>query len=371
MKIAYVITRADSVGGASIHVRDLAREMIARGHEACVFLGGEGPVTDQLRDAGVPYRSLVSLQRSIQPVRDFQGYKELRDELRQFAPDLVSAHTAKAGWLGRAAARSAGLKAIYTPHGWAISDRISRAQGAVYTIAERIAAPWAEAIVCVSEAERRLAIDKRVAPPEKLHVIYNGVRDVAPDLLARPEADQVRLISVARFEPPKDHSTLFAALRQVRDLRWTVDLVGDGPLEVQARAQAAEFGDRVRFHGYVRDTAPALAGASIFLLSSRSEGFPRSILEGMRAGLPVIASDVGGVREAVADGETGYVVPAGSPGAVAAGLRRLINSASDRQRMGSAGRLRFRERFEFRCLADNTYSLYATIVGVQRPPRNE
>ena len=373
MRIAYVITRADAVGGASIHVRDLAREMIARGHEARVFLGGAGPVTDQLRYAGVPFQSLDSLGRAVHPIRDYQAYKELTRGLKAFGPDLVSAHTAKAGWLGRAAAKALSLKVIYTPHGWAISDRISRAQGTVYTVAERIAARWADAIVCVSEAERILALEKRVAPADKLHVIHNGVRDVAPELLANPASEPVRLISVARFESPKDHATVLAALNQIRDLAWTLDLVGEGPLETAIRNQATALGlaNRVRFHGYMSETAPALAAASIFLLSSRSEGFPRSILEAMRAGLPVVASDVGGVREAVADGETGYLVQSGSPGAVAAALRRLIYSASDRQRMGRTGRLRYRERFEFDRMVSNTYCLYATIVGVKRPPRNE
>ena len=91
----------------------------------------------------------------------------------------------------------------------------------------------------------------------------------------------------------------------------------------------------------------------------------------MRAGLPVIASDVGGVREAVLDGSTGYVLPSGSPGAIGAALRRLIISASHRERMGNAGRLRYRERFRFECMVDYTYCLYATIVGVQRPNWNE
>jgi glycosyltransferase involved in cell wall biosynthesis len=365
LRIAYIITRADAVGGATIHVRDLAREMIARGHEARAFVGGAGPVTDQLKAAGVPYTSLRYLQRAIHPVHDLHAYTELRNVLRDYAPDLVSCHTAKAGWLGRAAAHALGLKTIYTPHGWAISDRISRIQGAVYTIAERIAASWADAIVCVSEAEKSLALAKRVAPADKLRVIHNGVRDIPPQLLARPAQEPVRLISVARFEPPKDHITLLKALSEIADLPWELDLIGEGPLEPVVRQHARGLEDRIHYHGYISDTAHALAKSSIFLLSSRSEGFPRSILEAMRAGLPVIASDVGGVRESVADAVTGYVVPPGSPGALAAALRRLMNSASERQRMGEAGRLRFQERFDLKCMIDNTYYVYATIVGVQ------
>ncbi len=151
----------------------------------------------------------------------------------------------------------------------------------------------------------------------------------------------------------------------IADLPWELDLIGDGPLEAHVREQARGLSDRIRFHGYLSDTAPILAKSSIFLLCSRSEGFPRSILEAMRAGLPVIASDVGGVRESVADGVSGHIVPPGSPGALAAALRRLMNSASERQRMGEAGRLRFQERFDLRCMTDHTYYLYATIVGVR------
>jgi glycosyltransferase involved in cell wall biosynthesis len=345
--------------------------MLARGHEARVFVGGAGPVTEQFKAAGIPYTSLRYLQRAIHPLHDLHAYMELRNLLRDYAPDLVSSHTAKAGWLGRAGAHSLGLKSIYTPHGWAISSRISPAQGAVYTIAERMAAPWADAIVCVSEAEKSLALAKRVAPAERLHVIHNGVRDIAPELFANPALEPVRLISVARFEAPKDHITLIRALRQFTEVRWELDLVGDGPLDSLIRREAQGLDDRVHFHGYVAEIAPILARASIFLLSSRSEAFPRSILEAMRAGLPVIASDVGGVRESVADGISGYAVPPGSPDAMAGALLPLMNSASERQRMGKAGRLRFQERFELGRMAENTYYLYATIVGVQPLPGAE
>lgn len=367
-----MITRADSVGGATIHVRDMAREMLERGHEARVFVGGSGQVTEQLAAAGVPFHSLTWLARALHPLRDMRAWLELRQELRAFAPDLVSAHTAKAGWLGRAAARAESIPSVYTPHGWAISDRISKAQGSIYTVAERIAAPWAQAIICVSESEKALALEKRVAPAGRLHVIHNGVRDIARGLRARPEAEPVRIVSVARFESPKDHLTLLRAAARLPGSGWRLDLVGEGPLlhEVQAEAQRLGLSHRVEFRGYQSNTAKILSEAGIFVLSSRSEGFPRSILEGMRAGLPVIASDIGGVREAVVDGESGLLVPAGDPGSLSSALRRLIESPGERQRMGSSGRLRYEERFAFECMFSSTFRLYATIV-VNQPARTE
>ena len=107
------------------------------------------------------------LGRALDPLRDFRAYFEIKKALRDWQPDLISAHTSKAGWLGRAAAKSLGIPAIYTPHGWTITDRLGRGQGAVYTIAERMAAPWASAIVCVSAYERTLALEKRVGRPEQ------------------------------------------------------------------------------------------------------------------------------------------------------------------------------------------------------------
>jgi glycosyltransferase involved in cell wall biosynthesis len=356
MKIAYVVTRGDAVGGASVHVRDLARAMLSGGHEVLVLVGGRGSVTEQLECASIPYRSLRHLQRSVHPWRDARAYSELKSALAQFAPDLVSTHTAKAGWLGRAAARALRLPAIYTPHGWTIGNRISRAQGEVYTVAERIAAPWARAIVCVSQAERQIALEKQVGDPDQLRVIHNGVRDIPLDLRACPEAEPVRIVSVARFEPPKDHRKLLLKLAAYRNVEWELDLAGDGPLKDEIRDLALSLGlsHRVNFLGYVTDPATVLARAQIFVLSSRSEAFPRSILEAMRAGLPVVASSVGGVPEAVEDGVTGRLG--------LDGLGGLITDAQLRQKLGANGRRRFEQRFVFERTLDLTWELYREAV---------
>src|ERR1019366_6441202 len=110
-------------------------------------------------------------------IRDLAAVVELKRALRRIQPDLVSTHTAKAGLLGRLAARAAGIPVIFTPHGWAISDRISATGCRVFRLAERWAAPLAHTLVNVCEAEKNLAIKHRIAPSNKLAVIHNGVRD--------------------------------------------------------------------------------------------------------------------------------------------------------------------------------------------------
>lgn len=363
MKIAYVITRADSVGGASVHVRDLARAMLGRGHQVIVFVGGAGAVTEQLRAVGVPFRSLRFLRRPVQIVSDVFAIRELAQAVREFGPDLLSLHTAKAGWVGRAVAARLGVPAIYTPHGWSIGDRHSLVEGMLFRLAEKAASKWAAAIICVCESERRLALEKGVAHAERLHVVYNGVGDIAAELRAEPDASPVRIVSVARFEAPKDHRTLLRSLAQLRSESWQLDLVGEGPLEREMRALAGALGiaERVHFLGYQQDPARTLGRAQIFVLSSRSEGFPRSVLEAMRAGLPVVATEVGGVPEAVTQGVNGLLVPRCEAGALAGAIGELITDGERRRRLGAEGRRVYESRFRFERLADETAALYSAV----------
>jgi len=365
MRIVYIVTRADAVGGASIHVRDLAIAMRRRGHEVLVLVGGTGPVTQQLDAAGVPFQSLRYLQRTIHPWRDSRALSEITSALRSRQPDLVSAHTAKAGLVGRYACRRLGIPAIYTPHGWAIGQRISRFAAPLFIVAERLAARWSAAIVCVCEQEKRLAIEKRIAAPERLRVIYNGMPDIDPQWHSHPDQHPPRICTVARFEAPKDHTTLLRSLANLQRLDWHLDLVGDGPLQRETEALASRLGllPRITFHGYLPDPAPVLAQAQIFVLSTRSEAFPRSILEAMRAGLPVVASDVGGVSESVAHEYTGLLVPPNNPQALTGALSRLLGNAALRQLFGTQGRLTYARRFQWETMEARSLDLYLEVLG--------
>jgi glycosyltransferase involved in cell wall biosynthesis len=364
-----MITRGDAVGGASVHVRDLAREMRARGHEALVLIGSTGPVTDELTRAGVPFRVLPHLRRLIAPWSDARALWEAVSALRDFRPQLVSAHTAKAGWIARAAAAALKIPAIYTPHGLSVGSRSKPARRVVARIAERAAGRWGCEVVCVSESERQLALRNRVAPDSRLHVIYNGVHDVAPGLRAHPGAAPCRIVSVARFDEPKDHRTLLAAMSRLPDLEWEMELAGTGPWIEPCRRLAGKLGigGRVRFLGYHPDPAQVLALAGLFVLSSHSEALPRSVLEAMRAGLPVVASRVGGLPEMVTNGVNGILVPEADAGALAAAIRRLVLDRPAREALGRAGRDDYEARFRFEFMVEKTMALYRTVAGTLQP----
>lgn len=222
----------------------------------------------------------------------------------------------------------------------------------------------ADRIITVSEHDHALARRAHVAPADRLVTIHNGMPDVTPTLHATPDREPPRLVMVARFEEQKDHATLFRALGSLAHLPWSLELIGDGPdmTRWERRIAAESWGNRVKFSGLRHDVADRLAGAQLFLLVSNWEGFPRSILEAMRAGLPVIASDVGGIGEAVQDGRTGYLVPRGDVATLGARLGELLSSADLRARMGAAGRARFEAEFRFERMLQRTLDVYSSLI---------
>lgn len=364
MNVVFVITRADVVGGATVHARDLALGILERGHRVLVLIGGTGEATEELAQAGIPFRSLRWLGRPIHPVKDVLALSEMKRVLAELRPDVVCTHTAKAGLVGRWAAHSLRIPAFYTPHGWPIGDRISTKTAWIFRAAERLSAPYSAGIINVCEAERELARKHRIAPDSTLAMIHNGVHDVSPELRAQPERTPVRLTMVARFERQKDHATLLRALNVLRELPWELELVGDGPLFASMRQLAArlDLEPRVHFVGSARNVAERLAAAQICVLASHFEGFPLSILEGMRAGLPVVATAVGGVREAVIDGQTGCVVPPGDHASLAEALRMLIGDGPLRGRFGRMGRRRYEAHFTFQKMLTRTLALYQSAL---------
>ena len=368
MDIVFVITRADQVGGATVHVRDMCKALIARGDNVTVLVGGNGPVTVELAANCIPYRSMRHLVRLPNPIRDLLAVIEIARHLQELKPDLVSTQTAKAGLIGRIASNLVGVPAIFTPHGWAIADRITSSGGFLFRLAEKAGARFSARIVNVCEYEKELAIRHHIAPERSLVTVHNGMPDVPFSLRAEPDRQPPRLIMVARMDKPKDHMTLLRAMANLTDLPWTLEMVGGGPRENSIRALAAqlEIGDRICYRGSIGNVAELLCESGLFVLSSQSEAFPLSILEAMRAGLPVVATDVGGVSEAVLHNRTGFLVPKNNPELLSYYLRRLISDPGLRRQLGTAGRLRYESHFTFEQMLSKYIRVYDEILG--QPP---
>jgi glycosyltransferase involved in cell wall biosynthesis len=365
VRIAYIVTRADPIGGVQIHVRDLAAAAQAQGHAVTVITSGSGPFIDALRAQDTPTVVLRHLCVPIDPVRDLRALREIRALLRDLRPDLLAVHSAKAGVLGRLAARSLRIPVVLTAHGWTFTPGIPPLQAAGYRQIERFVGPLASKIIAVSEFDRRLALDARIVAEDRIVTVHNGMPDVAPRLRADPGRTPPRLIMVARFSAQKDHPSLLHALAGLQDHPWELDLVGDGPLmgEMKSLAATLGIGGRVRFLGQRMDVDQLLAEAQASLLVTNWEGFPLSVLESMRAGLPVVASSVGGIEEAIRDGKSGYLVPRGNVELLRDRIQRLLTDSTLRSRMGSSGRTRYEQEFTLDRTVSMTLAVYRDVIA--------
>jgi glycosyltransferase involved in cell wall biosynthesis len=168
---------------------------------------------------------------------------------------------------------------------------------------------------------------------------------------------------VARFAPQKDHTTLLRALARI-DVSYKLTLVGDGPARAEVMREAARLhlNGRVEFSGSRRDIDLLLAQSDAFVLATNWEGFPLTIIEAMRAGLPVIATNVDGVREAVVEGETGFTVPRKDEAALESCLRRILTTPSLRASLGRAGRRRYEQLFSLQTMVQKTLGVYRDVL---------
>ncbi|WP_027415573.1 glycosyltransferase family 4 protein [Aneurinibacillus terranovensis] len=360
MKIAYVITRSDW-GGAQSHVFDLLR--YASQFEEChLIVGEEGELTERVRNLPVSVWHVPTLIQPIHPFYDCLALRDILRVLRKIKPDLVHTHSSKAGFIGRFASRLADFPSIFTAHGWAFTEGVSAFRKKISIPMERVAAKISKKIICVSEYDRELALQYEVAEENKLITIHNGISEQY-SINNQDTGDTMRVVMVARFSAQKDHNTLIRAAANISSPVEFI-LVGHGELMEQSRLLVNQLhvADRISFLGMQRDIPGILSKSDVFVLTSHYEGFPISILEAMRAGLPVIASDVGGVKEAVIDGVTGFLVPRGDVQAVQNRLEVLANNPIFRKQMGEAGRKRFLEHFTKQKMIEKTFSVYEELV---------
>jgi glycosyltransferase involved in cell wall biosynthesis len=372
-----IVVTGTEIGGAQTFVATLAAGLRDR-YEVCVAANDAGgPLAERCRAHGIVFQAVPALVRDIDPRTDVAAVLALRRLFERVDPDVIHLNSSKAAALGRIAAAAGRARVVYTAHGWPFG--VPGRSRHVYSVAEVVLAPLADAIVCVSRYDRALAVSHLVARPHALHVIHNGIR--APDAPPPrgPWPERPRIVCVARLKPPKDVPLLLEAMTRPGLEQWEADVFGGGPLHEQTEGLVGRLGlgARVRLLGDRGDVPERLAGYDVFALPSRSEGFPFAVLEAMTRALPIVATDVGGVAEQVVDGETGYLVPAGDADAFAAALLRLGAAGDDARRMGLRGLDRVRARFTESRMVERYDALFRSLLDSRasqrrvsrRPPR--
>lgn len=391
MRIAHLITRM-IVGGAQentlYNCEDLIRE---HGDEVLLVtgpaLGPEGDLLGQGRGEGapelprvqVPTRLIPSLRRAIDPRRDWQSYRELKQVLREFKPDVVHTHSAKAGFLGRLAAWSLGVPAIvHTVHGAPFHPYQNAAARALFRSCEWYAARRCHALISVADAMTDLMVKAGVAPREKFTTIYSGM-DVEPLLRADEHRERVRrelgfvpgdvvIGKIARLFHLKGHEDVITAAMYPwlpENVRFL--FVGDGILKDKLQRMIDEAGlhDRFVFTGLVPPSRiPKLIGAmDVLLHASLREGLARALPQALIAGKPVVSYDIDGAREVCMDDETGFLVRSNHFKDLIPPLSRLAADEPLRERLGRAGRERFTEQFRHDHMTRRIRELYERVLA--------
>jgi glycosyltransferase involved in cell wall biosynthesis len=361
-RLLFLITLAE-VGGAQTYVAALLPEL-QKYFDVTVAAHGPGPLREAADSAGVRFVSVRFMRRALNPAYDLLGFLELILLFLRLGPDIVHTNSSKAGFLGRFAAWVTGVPIrLFTVHGWAFSAHTGLAS-LLYRWADRLARLVTTCVVCVCENERRKGLAARTCHESRTRVIFNGI-EVGALPPARPPSHQPMLISVGRLKAPKDFVTLVRALALLEKGSFRALIVGEGPDRSRLQASLEELGlvHAVELVGERRDVASLLAAADVFVLASSSEGLPVSILEAMAAGLPVVATRVGGVPELVEHGKTGLLVPPGDPQSFAAAVSELLADEDARAEMGAEGYRRARERFHINELRRAHIWLYRSLLA--------
>jgi glycosyltransferase involved in cell wall biosynthesis len=381
IRILHVITRL-VVGGAQENTLLTVAGLDPRRYHVELAAGPEaGPEGSLSPPPGVPFHLVPTLVRDVQPWRDLRALLDLYRLMRRGRYDVVHTHTSKAGLLGRLAARLAGVPVVvHTPHGHVFSGYGPRALIRIFVWAERCLARWTHSLVALTPTERDDHLREGVGEPAQWTVIPSGIpldRFTGPGALRRtdlglPEGEPV-VGCVARLVPVKGVGDLLEALAQVRasGIRAHCALVGDGPLREHLRVQARALGvdDVVHFVGLRRDVPQVLPLFDVVALPSRNEGMGRALLEAQAAGIPVVASRVGGIPDVVEDGRTGVLVPPGDPRALAEALVTLLANPGLRAAMGRAAREAVGRDLGVAAMVERLDALYTSLRGSGREER--
>jgi glycosyltransferase involved in cell wall biosynthesis len=356
------------MGGADSQLLSAARELLDRGHQVRIIsMTPLGPMGLEARDGGIPTDSL-EMRRG---VPDPRGLARLIRIVRAWKPDVVHSHMVHANLLARALRLFVRVPALVsTIHNINEGGRLRMA-----------AYRWTNSLVdhmtIVSEAASDHFVKHGIVPKRLLTVVANGV-DPALFPVAPPEAReafrrsvgvdrQLVWVAVGRFEEAKDYRNMLRAFARVREHHPDVVLVivGRGSLqpETEALAESLGLGGSVKFLGVRNDVPAILSAADAYLMSSAWEGMPMVLLEAAAAGLPIVATEVGGNREVVVDEHSGFLVPPRNDAALAAAMLRVVGlPESERRAMGERGRERIRTHFGLSRVVDRWEGLYREVL---------
>lgn len=322
------------------------------------------------------YRDLVDSFEQVEMTRaigssDLKAIKEVRALIKKYNPDIVYAHSSKAGAITRVA--DIGLKnhCIYNPHGWAFNMRCSAKKKAMYTAIEKIAAPFCDKIICISDAEKQSALDKKICREDKLQVIFNGVdiesyengvRGTIKRIDLNIPEDAFVVGMVGRMSPQKAPDVFVKMAKHVKDEVPNAHfiIVGNGNQEDEIRkyAEDNDFSNSLHITGWVDNPMSYVELFDVACLLSRWEGFGLALPEYMMAGKPIVASRVDAIPNIIRNGENGLLVEVDDDIGTSKAVLRILREDGLRKKIVAQGLEDVHNRFNARRVSEEHSKLF-------------
>jgi len=371
IRVLQVITRLIR-GGAQREVLELLAGLDRRRFRVALACHPQAQWVKRGAALANAFYPITDLVRPISPGRDLQATIHLLRLMRRERCDIVHTHTSKAGILGRLAARAAHVPVIvHTPHGTVFHESFltPRMQRIIARV-ERMSARWTDCIITKSDYEADEYVQRGIAPRSKFPTIHSGLDFSRLDFVGgSPQAVRERIgatdgrpivLYPARFVPEKDHASFLRAFAIVADHipDAMAVLAGDGPLRSKVEAASLIQRGALLSLGFCDDLPDLMRSANVCVSASLTEGLPLTVAEALALGCAVVATDAGGTREVVLNGETGVLVPCADPKALAAGILHLLQHPEEAARMAQAGREHVRPLFDARLMVKRTEQLY-------------
>ena len=389
-RVLLAVTKSE-LGGAQRYVEQLVRLLPRHDFEPVLACGGDGWLVARAREAGarvIQVRSL-SLARTFRGLSELLALRELCGIVREGAFSVVHGNSTRAGFLVRLAAHRARVPAIlFSAHGFFFEEPMTLWRRMTYIAAERLAARWCDAIITASEMGRNAAVRAGVCSAAKVVRIPYGLdeteavrlrrlRDDDPSPASVPREHPGPLVgTVAGLYPAKGLVYLVNAMTEVRKVVPSARLIiiGDGPdrSRLDALVRANGLQESVSLLGKVPDAWGVLSTVDVFVLPSVKEGLPYAVLEAMAAGLPIVATRVGGIPEVVADRRSALLVPPADSRALSQAICDLLRDPGLAAALAGEARRTFqRERLTAEAMVEATAALYRRLLAAKRSSGND
>lgn len=350
--------------------------LISKGFDVSM-VASAGQWSRKLRETGLKVDNIF-ISRKINPFTDFSSLVKLSRYIRKNRFDIVHTHTSKAGFIGRLAAKITGVPIIlHTIHGFPFDEGMNPIKKYFYVFLEKVASCFTDQLLSQNSEDVQLALKYRICVPNQITRIGNGIdiNRFKPDSVGEGTLSSFRkslgvsdhlVLMIAELIPRKGCFDFLKAMQKVLDAFPNVKgvLVGDGPLKSKLEKFKSRLGisESIILPCFQENVLGFLALADVYVLPSYREGLPRSIIEAMAMGKPVVATNIRGCREAVEDGRTGILVPVRDAQALAEAIIYLLQNEERAQEMGRAGRKRAEELFDERKVFQRVEAEYRQLL---------